>query len=128
MNIAADTFFNNPVLLVIRSGWYMVCCVATGVHDCQPQNQFVSSCSNLISSLPQRAIIIIQGIAIVLGNIASLSVQLALEGHNKMEKFCVINLTIADLLMGFYLLVISYVDLAYSTIFYKSLMIFLHHT
>lgn len=119
INIAAASFVHSPDLFVIQSDWYMVCCVATGVQDCQPQNQFVSSCSNLISSLFHRVLIFIEGISIILGNLASLIVQFALENRNKMEKFCIVNLTIADLLMGLYLIALSSVDLAYNTMFYK---------
>ena len=62
MNIAGSVFLQNPGLMMIRSDWYMVCCVAIDTNNCQPQNQFVSSCSNLISSTGQIVMIMVQGI------------------------------------------------------------------
>ena len=49
-HVAADVFLQNPDLSVVRSDWYIVCCVAFAIKDCQPQHQFMSSCSQLISS------------------------------------------------------------------------------
>ena len=51
VNIASDVFLETPRLLVIRSDWCMVCCVAVHVEDCHPQNQLISSCSNLYHHL-----------------------------------------------------------------------------
>ena len=53
VNVASDVFLESPKLLMIRSDWYMVCCVAVHVEDCYPQNQLMSSCSNLVSSFAQ---------------------------------------------------------------------------
>ena len=62
MNVAADVFQQNEGLVMVRSDWYMVCCVVVKVKDCKPQNQFVSTCSHLIASVFQKIIIITQGI------------------------------------------------------------------
>ena len=121
INIAADVFLENPGLIMIRSDWYMVCCVAIGVKDCQPQNQFVSSCSNLISSAGPKVVIMMQGIFVVLSNIGALVLQIVFPNmHSAVaEKYLIVSLNLADLLMGCYLLVIGIVDLTSQDVFYK---------
>ena len=54
MNIAADVFQQNVGLVMVRSDWYMVCCVVVQLEDCEPQNQFVSSSSYLVASVVQK--------------------------------------------------------------------------
>ena len=119
VNIAADVFQQNEGLVLVRSDWYMVCCVVIEVKDCKPQNQFVSSCSHLIASVVQRAVIIIQGILVIISNLGGLLIQFALVHSNIAEKYLIICLSFADLLMGVYLLAIAYVDLSYRAIFHQ---------
>ena len=119
MNIAADVFQQNEGLVMVRSDWYMVCCVAVHVKYCKPQNQFISSCSHLIASVVQKTVIIIQGILVIICNVGAMVIQLALVHSNITEKYLIICLTVADLLMGVYLLAIASVDLSNSAIFHK---------
>ena len=119
INIAANVFLENLLLVVIRSDWYMVCCVAIGTEDCQPQNQFVSSCSNLISSTAQRVCIMAQGIIVIVGNTGALVVQFTLLHVKTAEKMLIVSLIFADMLMGVYLLALETVDFMYSMVFYK---------
>ena len=116
--IAAGMFLGNPALVMIRSDFYMVCCVAISTGDCQPQNQFFSSCSDLISSLPQKVALMTQGITVIMCNIGVLAAQFILKHSSSSEKYLIISLGFADFLMGIYLLAISSVDLAYNRIFY----------
>ena len=118
IHIAGRIFLGNPALVVIRSDFYMVCCVAISTEDCQPQNQFVSSCSNLISSLPQKVAIMTQGIFVVACNIGVLVAQVILKHSSSSERYLIVSLGIADFLMGVYLLAISSVDLIYNRVFY----------
>ena len=119
IHVASNVFQQNPGLMLVRSGWYMVCCVALHVEDCQPQTQFVSSCSYLIASTVQKVMIVLQGIIVIIGNVGALFVQFALIHGNTAEKYLIISLTIADLTMGLYLIAIAYVDLTYSAVFHK---------
>ena len=102
---------------MIRSDWYMVCCVASSTEDCQPQSQFVSSCSDLISSTVQRVVVMTQGLSVIVLNIGALTVQL--RHGSRSEKYLIVTLTIADLLMGLYLIGIASVDLHYRAVFYN---------
>ena len=118
-HISGDVFVKNTELSVIRSDWYIVCCVGFTTSNCQPQNQFVSSCSNLISSVVQITAIITQGIMVIIGNVGALFIHCTVPCCAKAEKCLVVSLILADLLMGFYLLVIAAVDLIYNAIFYQ---------
>ena len=107
ITIAAKSFMGNPALVMIRSDLYLVCCVAISTKDCQPQNQFVSSCSDLISSLPQRVAIMAQGIIVVVCNIGALVTQFTPMHTSSSERYLIISLGFADFLMGVYLLALS---------------------
>ena len=112
ISIAAKSFMGNPALVMIRSDLYLVCCVAISTKDRQPQNQFVSSCSHLISSLPQRVAIMAQGIIVVVCNIGALVTQFTRMHASSGERYIITSLAFADFLMGVYLLVISSVDVS----------------
>ena len=118
MNIAARVFIGNPALIMIRSDLYLVCCVAISTEDCQPQNQFVSSCSDLISSHPQRVAIMTQGIIVTVCNIGVLVTQFTPMRSSSGDRLLIVSLGFADFLMGVYLLGISSVDLIYNRTFY----------
>ena len=117
--IANSVFLTNPGLVIIRSDWYMVCCVAIHAKDCTPQNQFVSSCSNLISSTATRVVLMTQGIIVVVGNTGALVAQFTLIHITPAEKYLIVSLIFADMLMGLYLLAIETVDLMYNMVFHK---------
>ena len=95
-----------------------MCCVAIQTEDCQPQNLFVSSCLNLISSPVQRVVTIGQGIIIIIGNIGSLVIQFHYP-CNPAERYLTVSLAQADMLMGIYLMAISYIDISHNKIFYQ---------
>ena len=118
INIAPSVFQGNPALVLIRSDLYLVCCVAINTEDCQPQNQFVSSCSDLISSLPQRVAIMTQGINVTVCNIGVLVTQFTPMHSSSGDRLLIVSLGFADFLMGVYLLGISCVDLIYNRVFY----------
>ena len=118
-HVAADVFLQNPDLSVVRSDWYIVCCVAFAIKDCQPQHQFMSSCSQLISSWAQVGVIITQGIIVIVGNVGALLIQCINVQFTNPEKYFIVSLILADLLMGIYLLGIVTVHLIYNTVFYK---------
>ena len=118
INIAPGVFLGNPALVMIRSDFYMVCCVAISTGDCQPQNQFVSSCSDLISSVHQKVAILTQGIIVVVFNIGALVSQFILKHSSLSERYLIVSLGFNDVLMGVYLLLISSVDLIHNRVFY----------
>ena len=119
IHITTDVFLRNTDLIMIRSDWYMVCCVAFATKDCQPQNHFFSSCSDLISSDLQITAIITQGFIVFIGNIGALVVQCVVYKGGNSDQFLIVSLISADLLMGFYLLAIAAINLIYNKVFYQ---------
>ena len=119
INIATTVFLENPALVTIKSDWHMVCCTAIDIGGCKPQNQFVSSCKNMISSTAQRIIILGQGIIIVVCNAGALVAPFTFVHITSAEKYLIISLVFADMLMGLYLLAIVIVDLIYNMMFYE---------
>ncbi len=114
-DIFPAVFIHNHNLLTLRSDWYIVCCVAIQVDDCQPQEQFVSSCSQLFSSTIQKVLIIGQGIVSILAN----GLVLACRMHTReADNVPVISLAIADSFMGLYLVSLACIDFVYNDRFY----------
>ena len=117
IEIPSDVFSQSPSLSVLRSDWYMVCCVSQA-QDCLPQNSFVSSCKNLISSDVQRLVLMLQAWLSFLCNISVL-IYHGLFTRNMQPDFpLIISLSTSDCLMGCYLLGITLVDLSYRQVFY----------
>jgi hypothetical protein len=114
-SISETGVLHSAGLQVLRSDWYIVCCVAAHVADCEPQEEFVSSCSNLISSTLQKTVVMGEAMVITIGNLGAIIVQVL---SNEDTKFLVVNLVVADLLMGGYLLAIASVDITYHGTFY----------
>ena len=73
-DIAPSLFAHNPNLVYIVSDWYMVCCVAlqTTVHVCEPPDDGISSCRNLLDSIVQLTVIQIQTLAVIIESVAVL--------------------------------------------------------
>ena len=121
--VSQDVFANNTALLWVRSDYYMLCCVAKSIPDlnCSPVSTFISTCDNLISSVYLKSVVMLQGFMTTFGNIAALYVRIFVE-ENKSEQYLIISLIIADLMMGCYLNIIAYVDVAYYYKFYSIIL------
>ena len=52
----------------------------------------------------------VQGVVVIISNVGALTVQFALVHSNVAEKYLIISLAIADLMMGLYLIAITSVD------------------
>ena len=109
-------FSENPALSVIRSDWYMLCCTAFHVKDCEPQGEFVSSCTHLFSSTIQKVIIVLQGIVSTSSNCIVLVSSLISPTP---DNILLVSLAAADFLMGVYLIILAVVDFQYDGIFYR---------
>ena len=58
-------------------------------------------------------------LVVVVGNLGALVIQSTFIHGCKTEKYLIVSLSLADFLMGLYLLAIASVDLMYNMIFYK---------
>ena len=116
LHVSDDFLKSNQLLHTVRSDWYIVCCIIKDVPDCVPQSNIMSSCSDLVSSTLQRAIIVVQAICA-----SSLNVIVLITSVYKlsMEHCFVISLSLADSLMGIYLGILSWVDLSSKNRFHE---------
>ena len=109
MDVHTEVFLHNAKLFFFRSDWYMVCCTAIYVMDCQPQSSFVSSCSSLFEGITEKVAIFLQGVTATMANSISLFSRLFYHTSTA-DKVLMVSLTGADLLMGLYLCLLAGVD------------------
>ena len=113
IHVSSNVFLQNEALKTIRSNWYIVCCVAQSVSDCQPQQQSLSSCTTLLPSAVERVIVFIQCFIALIANTVVLVFRIFIIRITNHYEFLISVLTVLDLLMGIYLLVIVIVDFNY---------------
>ena len=88
---------------------YLCCLAPSNVQMCSPlPDQFsLSTCSNILSNEILRAVIWVIGTISVISNILSVIWHFNSNNKNKAIKALIINLSTADLIVGFYLIAIA---------------------
>ena len=107
--------FSNLNLKFLASDDYTFCCYAhlvAGKGECFPEKDAFSSCEDLLSSLVQRAALWLMGWVALLGNIF-VFVWWSIKGETKVSSYLVKYLSVADFLMGIYMISIASVDTHY---------------
>lgn len=111
-----------PSLASSRSERFYYCCLledSTTLQECLPQPDEFSSCTDLIRSTLQRIVIWLMALSSLSGNIIVILLRLfkrkkpATRRGNTAQPLFIMNLAIADLLMGCYLLMITVADISY---------------
>ncbi|KAK7108449.1 hypothetical protein V1264_016187 [Littorina saxatilis] len=108
-----DTFDVMPRLKHIYFDTFYMCAYATHVSDCQPQGDGISSRYNLLESTILRAAVWAVAILACFGNITVFMGRTIVKDDNPVHSFLIKNLSLADLLMGIYLIVLATHDLRY---------------
>lgn len=104
----------------LRSDDFRYCCyVRDRVEEsnCYPPKDEISSCEDLMRNNILRAFVWLFGISAFLGNGAVLLIRIIRRDIKNVNGILVSNLAISDFLMGFYLLVIAFVDNKYRGIY-----------
>ena len=109
-DIASGIFANNLNLLVLRSDWYMICCIVNDVENCQPKSELVSSCTSLLSFTVHKVFIMLQAVITTLANGAVL-LRFFITIEASSDRPLMFSLVFADLMMGVYLFVLTIMDL-----------------
>ena len=107
--------FSNLDLAFLASDDYTFCCYAdlvAGKDECLPEKDHFSSCEDLLSSVVQRAALWLMGWVALLGNMF-VFVWWSLKGESRVSSYLVKYLSIADFLMGVYMISIASVDTHY---------------
>lgn len=92
---------------------FYMCISAPQVKRCEPLGDGISSHENLLESKVLRVSVWIVGILACVGNLIVLLGRSLLREDNQIHSFYIKNLSLADMLMGVYLIVIGTHDLIY---------------
>ncbi|KAJ7373485.1 hypothetical protein OS493_011080 [Desmophyllum pertusum] len=106
--------FDNVPLTYLETDKFEFCCIAklSGPNCSAPKDLF-SSCNDLMANLTLYVCIWILGSIALVGNAFVLIWRLKTKGDNKVHSLLLLNLAIADFLMGIYLIIIAGVDVFY---------------
>ena len=107
--------FSSLSLSFLASDDYTFCCYAelvAGKQECLPEKDDFSSCEDLLSSIVQRSALWLMGWVALLGNIF-VFVWWSLKGETRVSSYLVKYLSVADFLMGVYMISIASVDTHY---------------
>ncbi len=99
----------------IQTDDYHVCCVAPEDSQCFAAKFWFQSCSNLLSTLSIKLIIIFNSLAIFLGNLVSVVLQArrTKDSENKSFKMVVVGINISDVWCSVYLSILWVADTLY---------------
>ena len=119
--LSADVFNKIDKLKSVYAPNYKVCCEqvrgsAIPSHACIAENDVLSSCTDLIEQPIQRVLLWIVGLFSLFGNVIVILYRLVWDRDVllKSHGVFILNLSISDLMMGIYLIVIASADVKYS--------------
>ncbi|GAU87389.1 hypothetical protein RvY_00248-1 [Ramazzottius varieornatus] len=123
-NITKSMFSDpNSKLKFVQFGKFHYCNYAPHVQICTPKTDGISSRANLLDSQWLTIFSWIIGIVALVANLFVIGVRLFLwKGNNQMTKvhsLSIMNLAAADLVMGFYMFIISSADATYKADYSK---------
>ncbi|XP_076445860.1 uncharacterized protein LOC143283501 [Babylonia areolata] len=108
-----STFDVMPRLRHIYFDTFYMCAYAAHVRDCHPEGDGISSRYNLLENSLLRSAVWAVAIMACLGNVLVFMGRSIVKDDNAVHSFLIKNLSLADLLMAIYLLVLATHDLRY---------------
>ncbi|KAL5010276.1 hypothetical protein ScPMuIL_012581 [Solemya velum] len=112
-SLPVETIGQMPSLQFVYFDVFYMCIFAPQVKRCEPRGDGISSHANLLESSVLRVSVWIVGILACVGNVIVLMGRSLLREDNQMHSFYIKNLSMADMLMGIYLLIIGSHDVMY---------------
>ena len=100
----------SPLLYHVESDLFNLCCLLSSVEICTPASSAFSTCKNLLHVKFHRVLIYGQAVLTLLMNSLVLALQKCVQ---KKERNQIIQLTVGNLLMSCYLMLIAVVDTFY---------------
>jgi hypothetical protein len=118
--ISSDVF--QPVFISsLRTDRFAFCCAANqdGIHarECSPRPDEFSSCSDLLANGALQIAIWVLAFLGLLGNLFVLVWRLMHRKEGGVENAMVVSLSLADLLMGIYLIIVASADVHYRGVY-----------
>ncbi|XP_076358835.1 uncharacterized protein LOC143251282 [Tachypleus tridentatus] len=111
--LSSRTFEKLTKLTHIYFDEFYMCQFAIEVRVCEPRGDGISSVANLLDNIVLRVSVWIVAVLACCGNVFVLMSRLLLREHNAVHSFYIMNLSVADLLMGIYLFIIAGYDVSY---------------
>ncbi|XP_076466235.1 relaxin receptor 1-like [Babylonia areolata] len=110
-----DTLAFQPLTTVhsVYFDKFYLCVYAQHAVECDPQGDGISSRHNLLENLLLRVFVWLVALLACLGNVLVFLGRVLLREDNQTHSFFIKNLSLADMLMGVYLLVIGAQDLRF---------------
>ncbi|XP_025099532.1 relaxin receptor 2-like [Pomacea canaliculata] len=112
-NLSNKTFIHMRQLYYIYFDKFYQCVYAQHAVECEPRGDGISSRENLLESLILRVCVWLVAILSCAGNVVVFLGRFVLREDNQIHSFFIKNLSLADMLMGVYLLVIGAKDLEF---------------
>ncbi len=107
--------FDNPHLRQLYSDSFYSCCyIDTLKTNCSAKRSYMSSCSDLLSILSMKILIMLNGLLALLFSVLNNGVRLLPQYEKKHIDYNVMDISIIDGFLGLYLLIIWATDLYYS--------------
>lgn len=117
-NIEFDSIQMMTNLKYIIYDRFYYCSMTPNVRLCKPNSDGVSSFKDLLSKPVLRYSAWIMAIITITGNIMVLWGRFIYRDENKAVTMVIRNLALADILMGFYLLIIGMLDHHYRNVYH----------
>ncbi|XP_059153377.1 relaxin receptor 1-like isoform X2 [Physella acuta] len=111
--IENGTFSYNKDLKYIYFDKFYMCIYAKQAAVCRPQGDGISSKENLLESIVLRISVWLVALLACGGNLIVILGRFFMREDNRIHSFFIKNLSLADFLMGLYLLIIAVTDVKY---------------
>ncbi|CAH1802538.1 unnamed protein product [Owenia fusiformis] len=100
----------------------LCCIVPTTVKECYPQLDHLSSCGDLVKNDILRVSLWTFGICILLGNSAVILFRYREAGtqYNYINRILIMNLSLSDMIMGIYIIIMASTDIKYRGIYIQN--------
>ncbi|XP_022252762.1 relaxin receptor 2-like [Limulus polyphemus] len=112
-HLSSKTFKNLENLTHIYFDEFYMCSLAVKVRVCEPHDDGISSVAHLLDNVILRVSVWMIAFLACFGNIFVLICRALLREQNEAHSFYIVNLSVADFLMGVYLFIIAGHDVTY---------------
>ncbi|XP_033105167.1 G-protein coupled receptor GRL101-like [Anneissia japonica] len=104
-------FVANKEIQSGYSDYFSLCCIVGDIDHCEPIDLF-ASCTDLLRREALRILMLILGIAALLGNLVVI-IRRVIENDFNVQSILITNLAVSDLLMAVYMIIIAGADIYY---------------
>ncbi|XP_072045176.1 uncharacterized protein [Amphiura filiformis] len=118
--VQEDIFQGLIDVKTLKADRYLFCCLIGEIESCIPEADQFSSCADLMRNRVLRVCIWILGLSALVGNIFVILWRTKIgeeSARSKVQEYLILNLAVADLLMGVYMITIAGADMYYRDVY-----------